>query len=239
MFSTWFSDTAADEAASTAAETTRSTESLSKAPSSSSADDERSCKLAPSDSISLRSCSSILSLDILSVKSEDAGWTVLKSARDIGSCRVSNPETRSLCSIDSFCVLPAPSSDRSPSRASRRSVQTTVADVTDSLAGNTGQKQRILPEHIGRRVRVRGYDSLGTLRFVGPHHVDGLPRCGIELDKSVGLNDGLIQGHRYYYCKPKHGLLTIPQKVTLLAAHPASSTVVSKHAQDTLQDPPT
>ncbi len=46
-------------------------------------------------------------------------------------------------------------------------------------------------EHVGRRVSVKGYGD-GTLRFYGPHKVDGFPRCGIELDKPLGKNNGTV-----------------------------------------------
>lgn len=86
------------------------------------------------------------------------------------------------------------------------------------------QKDRITTAHIGRRVSVEGYDTLGTLLFVGNHHVSGTSRCGVALDDPVGKNDGSIKGHRYFECAPKCGILCSPKKVTLLeegAAPPA------------------
>eukprot|EP00040_Diaphanoeca_grandis_P005873 m.34866 g.34866 ORF g.34866 m.34866 type:complete len:1731 (-) comp17049_c0_seq1:123-5315(-) len=67
---------------------------------------------------------------------------------------------------------------------------------------------------IGSRVQVEGRPCLGTLRFYGKHVVDGKIRCGVELDLPVGKNSGTIKGHTYFKCKPKHGVLTVPTKVT-------------------------
>jgi dynactin complex subunit len=46
----------------------------------------------------------------------------------------------------------------------------------------------------GDRVRVQGYGSLGTVRFVGLHAVHQSPRVGVELDKPEGKNNGTIGG---------------------------------------------
>ena len=68
---------------------------------------------------------------------------------------------------------------------------------------------------IGSRVLVDGYDSIGTLRYYGLHKNQNGKRCGIEFDKACGKNDGTIGGHRYFTCKPLHGVLVAPYKITL------------------------
>eukprot|EP00730_Choanoeca_flexa_P017867 TRINITY_DN8646_c0_g1_i4.p1 TRINITY_DN8646_c0_g1~~TRINITY_DN8646_c0_g1_i4.p1 ORF type:complete len:324 (+),score=66.65 TRINITY_DN8646_c0_g1_i4:92-1063(+) len=77
----------------------------------------------------------------------------------------------------------------------------------------------VFPQFVGRegcRVRVRGYDCPGTLRFYGPHKTRPGPRCGVELDEPRGLNDGRVNGHRYFTCPTMHGLLCNPSKVQLI-----------------------
>ena len=44
---------------------------------------------------------------------------------------------------------------------------------------------------VGKRVTVLKY-GVGTLRFFGPHHRDGKPRCGVELDEANGINNGTV-----------------------------------------------
>eukprot|EP00041_Stephanoeca_diplocostata_P020986 m.480615 g.480615 ORF g.480615 m.480615 type:complete len:725 (+) comp21708_c0_seq2:110-2284(+) len=68
---------------------------------------------------------------------------------------------------------------------------------------------------VGRLVTVRGYDSIGVLRFHGAHHHKGGVRCGVELDQPIGNNDGTVQGHEYFVCAKRHGVLCVPQKVFL------------------------
>ena len=36
---------------------------------------------------------------------------------------------------------------------------------------------------------------------------------GIELDKPVGKNDGSVNGHRYFTCKPNFGVFAPPSRV--------------------------
>ena len=72
--------------------------------------------------------------------------------------------------------------------------------------------------NLGDRVAVQGYFGTGTIRFVGLHHNDGNekrigPRIGVEFDQQVGKNSGTIGGHRYFSCKPNHGLLVKPARV--------------------------
>lgn len=69
---------------------------------------------------------------------------------------------------------------------------------------------------VGKRVIVRGYASEGILRFFGSHHESEKLRCGVELDKPLGKNNGSVRGHEYFVCAESHGVLCNPNKVTLL-----------------------
>lgn len=71
-------------------------------------------------------------------------------------------------------------------------------------------------ESINKRVVVDGYDSIGTIAFVGPHHIDNNPRIGIVLDTKVGRNDGTVKGHKYFECEKGYGVLVVPYKVHLV-----------------------
>lgn len=78
---------------------------------------------------------------------------------------------------------------------------------------------------VGDRVKVQGYPTTGTVRFVGDHKQKGGMRYGVELDEPLGLNDGTIGGDKYFACsKPAptdgrhYGVLVAPSKVTPLMA---------------------
>lgn len=69
---------------------------------------------------------------------------------------------------------------------------------------------------VGSRVLVEGYDSIGTLRFVGKHHIKNVTRCGVEFDDDVGKNNGTIDGHTYFETTGTKGIIVSPRKVSLL-----------------------
>jgi len=63
-----------------------------------------------------------------------------------------------------------------------------------------------------------------VVRFKGKHHETGAARFGIELNEPVGNNNGTVKGHKYFTCKPKHGVLCSPSKVTKKSAASTAST---------------
>jgi len=69
---------------------------------------------------------------------------------------------------------------------------------------------------IGKRVLVDGYDSIGTLRFVGKHRKKDITRCGVELDDNVGKNNGTVDGFTYFETEDKRGILVSPRKVSFV-----------------------
>ena len=71
---------------------------------------------------------------------------------------------------------------------------------------------------VGDRVRVKGHSALGYVRFVGPHHTNGKPHVGVELDTATGRTSGTFKKHTYFSCAKKHGLLVAPGKVTVVFA---------------------
>ena len=94
------------------------------------------------------------------------------------------------------------------------------------LQGRWASRRRPKPRpvdgrDVGGRVTVRGYRCTGTLRFFGPHSVEGTPRCGVELDLPVGKNGGTVEGHAYFTAGDNCGVLVKPAKVTL--AEPSES----------------
>lgn len=55
----------------------------------------------------------------------------------------------------------------------------------------------------------------GTLRFIGNVDFAEGNWLGVELRTPRGKNDGSVQGQRYFNCRPNHGLLVRPSKVTV------------------------
>ena len=55
---------------------------------------------------------------------------------------------------------------------------------------------------VGKRVLVQGYDGKGTIRFVGEHAEDGTARVGVEMDDSVGKNNGKVKVSEKLFSNP-------------------------------------
>lgn len=68
---------------------------------------------------------------------------------------------------------------------------------------------------IGKKVIVDGYKSKGKIVFVGDHHVNKTLRIGVIFDTAVGKMNGTLDGHKYFECEEKMGLLTVPYKVKI------------------------
>eukprot|EP00041_Stephanoeca_diplocostata_P014454 m.262917 g.262917 ORF g.262917 m.262917 type:complete len:659 (+) comp19702_c0_seq1:219-2195(+) len=72
-----------------------------------------------------------------------------------------------------------------------------------------------IPFDIGDRVETEA-QGVGVVSFVGRHKVKPGDRVGITLDNPTGKNNGTVGGHTYFECKPLHGCLVLPKKVTLI-----------------------
>ncbi|XP_061603004.1 kinesin-like protein KIF13B isoform X2 [Cololabis saira] len=73
----------------------------------------------------------------------------------------------------------------------------------------------VLPDWLvdGAAVTVGG-SKAGTVRYVGPtQFAEGL-WVGVELDSPVGKNDGSVGRHRYFRCRPGHGVLVRPDRLS-------------------------
>jgi len=86
----------------------------------------------------------------------------------------------------------------------------------ESIISEVTMSNEITQEDIGKRVAVEGYESIGTLRFYGPHAVKESMRCGVEFDEDVGKHNGTIYGHEYFKSIGNRGILVVPRKVTII-----------------------
>ncbi|CAH1243559.1 CLIP3 [Branchiostoma lanceolatum] len=66
----------------------------------------------------------------------------------------------------------------------------------------------------GMTVLVSNINELGTIRYIGPADFAEGVWLGVELRAPKGKNDGSVKGTRYFNCKPNHGLLVRPSRVT-------------------------
>ena len=93
-------------------------------------------------------------------------------------------------------------------------------DVSDksSAFGSRHDLSRVetpLPDWvvIGESVLVRPYSYSGVIAYVGPTEFASGTWIGIELDAPTGKNDGAVNGHRYFTCRPKCGIFVKVDKL--------------------------
>ena len=99
----------------------------------------------------------------------------------------------------------------SPIRKHTHSSKTSASSIPD-LRSNTN-----LNFSSSQNVSVN-YDlspraCAGTVRFAGSVGFASGYWIGVELDETVGSNDGAVNGVRYFDCRYKHGVFAVPSRV--------------------------
>ncbi|KAK9723131.1 CAP-Gly domain [Popillia japonica] len=68
---------------------------------------------------------------------------------------------------------------------------------------------------LGESVLIRPYNCSGVVAYIGGTEFAAGTWVGVELDAPKGKNDGLVQGVRYFTCRPKHGMFVRADKLIL------------------------
>uniref|UniRef100_A0A2K6EHW9 CAP-Gly domain containing linker protein family member 4 n=1 Tax=Propithecus coquereli TaxID=379532 RepID=A0A2K6EHW9_PROCO len=68
--------------------------------------------------------------------------------------------------------------------------------------------------HEGSQVLLTSSNEMGTVRYVGPTDFASGIWLGLELRSAKGKNDGAVGDKCYFTCKPNHGVLVRPSRVT-------------------------
>lgn len=129
---------------------------------------------------------------------------------------------------DGVAQSPTPEQDVDGETAARQDESVPSPDDSEELPPKkelkTTKKKRTKKEalhlsesDVGSAVEVSGYSSHGIIRFVGKQEGAEKFRCGVELDDPVGKTGGTFQGHAYFECEPKHGVLVAFSKIKILA----------------------
>ncbi|XP_040352346.1 CAP-Gly domain-containing linker protein 4 isoform X1 [Herpailurus yagouaroundi] len=83
-----------------------------------------------------------------------------------------------------------------------------------SGAPTTGGVEGSVKLHEGSQVLLTSSNEMGTVRYVGPTEFASGIWLGLELRSAKGKNDGAVGDKRYFTCKPNHGVLVRPSRVT-------------------------
>ncbi|XP_022347244.1 CAP-Gly domain-containing linker protein 4 [Enhydra lutris kenyoni] len=83
-----------------------------------------------------------------------------------------------------------------------------------SSATSAGSLEGGVKLHEGSQVLLTSSNEMGTVRYVGPTDFASGIWLGLELRSAKGRNDGAVGDTRYFTCKPNHGVLVRPSRVT-------------------------
>ncbi|XP_012224078.1 CAP-Gly domain-containing linker protein 1 isoform X3 [Linepithema humile] len=115
--------------------------------------------------------------------------------------------------VTSMISTPTTPPDSARSGLFNKSMSPSLNASTTSLSSMVSQRGEL---RIGDRVIVSSSQGskTGVLRYLGTTEFAAGEWCGVELDDSVGKNDGSVNGKRYFECSPKHGLFAPAHKVS-------------------------
>ncbi|KAG7466066.1 hypothetical protein MATL_G00160910 [Megalops atlanticus] len=68
--------------------------------------------------------------------------------------------------------------------------------------------------HLGMQVLLTSANEMGVIRYLGVADFAPGLWLGLELRGAKGKNDGSVGGRRYFSCRPGHGVLVRPSRVT-------------------------
>ncbi|XP_034061879.1 CAP-Gly domain-containing linker protein 4-like isoform X1 [Gymnodraco acuticeps] len=68
--------------------------------------------------------------------------------------------------------------------------------------------------HVGMQVLLTSANDMASIRYLGPADFAPGLWLGLELRSPKGKNDGSVGGRSYFSCRPGHGVLVRPSRVT-------------------------
>ena len=77
--------------------------------------------------------------------------------------------------------------------------------------------------NIGEKIYLHGLKKWGVVKYFGDALFSDGKWVGVELHEELGRNDGTVQGHRYFTCKPKYGVFVRPVNCSRATSVPTSS----------------
>lgn len=120
-------------------------------------------------------------------------------------------------STSSTIGAPREASRRSPAPRSRSNPQRRRhSPLSGGLPGGGtpppgGQGVRL---RVGMQVLLNGANEMAVVRYLGAADFGPGLWLGLELRSPKGRNDGSVSGRRYFACRPRHGVLVRPGRVT-------------------------
>ncbi|XP_076605735.1 CAP-Gly domain-containing linker protein 4 isoform X3 [Chaetodon auriga] len=144
---------------------------------------------------------------------------------ELSSSRLSHPVNgtiRRSFSTSSAIAAPKETSRRSPvtsrSNPHRRRWSTLSGGVSvpGSTTGSSPSPSSVgqVCLHVGMQVLLSSANEMAFIRYLGTADFAPGLWLGLELRSPKGKNDGSVGGRRYFTCRPGHGVLVRPSRVT-------------------------
>ncbi|XP_061651457.1 CAP-Gly domain-containing linker protein 4-like isoform X1 [Phyllopteryx taeniolatus] len=88
------------------------------------------------------------------------------------------------------------------------------SSIARSPAGTVYSSDKQVRLHEGMQVLLNSANEMASIRYMGTTDFAPGLWLGLELRSPKGKNDGSVHGHRYFTCRPDHGALVRPNRVT-------------------------
>lgn len=145
---------------------------------------------------------------------------------ELSSSRLSHPVSgtiRRSLSTSSAIATPKETSRRSPVTRSRSNPHRRRWSTLSSGVSGPGSTVGSSPTpssdgqvclHVGMQVLLSSANEMAIIRYLGTADFAPGLWLGLELRSPKGKNDGSVGGRRYFTCRPGHGVLVRPSRVT-------------------------
>ncbi|XP_044021570.1 CAP-Gly domain-containing linker protein 4-like isoform X2 [Siniperca chuatsi] len=146
---------------------------------------------------------------------------------ELSSSRLSHPFSgtiRRSFSTSSAIATPKEMSRRSPVTRSRSNPHhrrwSTLSSGMGGVPGSTAGSSPLPSSdgqvclHVGMQVLLSSANEMAFIRYLGTADFAPGLWLGLELRSPKGKNDGSVGGRRYFTCRPGHGVLVRPSRVT-------------------------
>lgn len=142
--------------------------------------------------------------------------------RTIGRSSLIESKTNIRSTLKAATVPPGTSASGSGSLPPSTPVPT-ITHSSSSLSNNLD----IEIFNLGEKIYLHGLKKWGVVRYFGDALFSDGKWVGVELFEELGRNDGTVQGHRYFSCKPKYGVFVRPANCSRATNIPASKPIAA------------
>uniref|UniRef100_A0A3Q3DC19 Si:dkeyp-47f9.4 n=1 Tax=Hippocampus comes TaxID=109280 RepID=A0A3Q3DC19_HIPCM len=135
---------------------------------------------------------------------------------ELSSSHLTHPSIsiRRSFSTSSAIAPPKETSRRNPVTSTLSGGSSSSSSIPRSSAGTVYSSDNKVRLHEGMQVLLNSANEMACIRYMGMADFAPGLWLGLELRGPKGKNDGSVGGRRYFTCRPGHGVLVRPSRVT-------------------------